>query len=140
MIQANELRVGSWVDYFGNYGQVETIKKDGVVFLVYGKLKQGNFGNVIEALEPIPLKPEMLQQFGFTSGRQTNIDGLIQYDFWQTQNLGGKTHRYILHKEGEYIFYKGYNIVGRSFIKYVHDFQNWYFSVYREELQYNPCK
>lgn len=125
MIRLNELRIGNWsqqeingsIDYF----QLDRVK-DLIDVSVFG--------------DPIPITLEILEKCGFESGKETNINGLIQYDFWKTKNIP-HLHRWLLYKDGEYIIYKNNILIGRAYIKYLHQLQNLYFALTGEELTVN---
>ncbi len=126
MIKANELRIGNWV-LNQNKNPVQVERCD------FQFIK--GFDN-IDDCEPIPLTEEILTRCGFMFGKETNINGLIQYDFWQTKNIPNM-HRRLLYKDGEYILYISDKMVARAYIKYLHQLQNLYFALTGEELQYN---
>jgi hypothetical protein len=131
MENASELRIGNWITYFGNYGRIESIKKDGCVYLVYGKLEQGNFGNVIEAIEPIPLTPEILEKCGFVKTES------------KSYRTGKEVVFYAYHKDGLVyntiqVLWWLFNRVMPNQIKHLHQLQNLYFALTGEELTFKP--
>lgn len=67
MIQANDLRIGSWIlDKSGKPAQIDEIKrhpsceKDFAYIVSFGALHWG--GGYVEDLNPIPLNPEILDK------------------------------------------------------------------------------
>ncbi len=60
MIQANELRIGNLVSFYGKFEKVESIGTCGVSF------KNGFAKYTLPNLKPIPLTEEILLKFGFT--------------------------------------------------------------------------
>lgn len=110
MINANELRIGNWVTVgpHSNF-QVKVI-------------------NEKNKFEPIPLSPQILEEFGFT---HEWTDGFIK----------GR-----LDREGQYFI--RFNEEGYSFawefcrnesveIRYLHQLQNLYFALTKKELEIN---
>lgn len=132
MIAANELRIGNWVTHFGNYGKIESIKKDFGNYLVYGKLNNCDFGNVIDAIQPIPLTPEILEKCGFEIHSK--------YSFWNfiTKN-GFAISMWMEDKPCAGFEIKGVCYWGEGFteVKHLHQLQNLYFALTGQELTVN---
>lgn len=111
MIQANELRIGNWVNYLRSDKEVTPLRVDRI---------QGNddYGDCY----PIPLTPEILQK--------TNFEWDI---FWQ-----GLTDGNWVLTEGEKGYRIAYGKRRHDFIvygiEYLHQLQNLYFALTGTEL------
>lgn len=120
MIQANELRIGNWVLFYGEFSQVESIGTYGCSF------NKGFAKYTLPILKPIPLSEEMLLKCGFIIGMgfQDFLKG--KYSFVEIK--GG-----ILYGEfsEEGVFY--FN--SKTQLKYLHQLQNLCFALTNQELK-----
>ena len=117
MIKANELRIGNWVLFIKKITQVESW-----MFI------QG-----VKHITPIPLTPEILEKCGFKADEN--------YDFYfdmQTHGLeircmtDGFYPTYIQHPEMSCDMRQS---VSLERINYVHELQNLFFVLHKEELE-----
>jgi hypothetical protein len=130
MLQANELRIGNWVEWDGKYVKVETIDKDGVTTdakpRYHGDWEVFRYADDIN---PIPLTPDIL-------------DTLFQYDRNEGWNLGGAfeidndLNLSFRHWEGDADRggTEGHPIIK---VKSVHQLQNICYSIFGTELNIN---
>lgn len=133
MIPANELRTGNWV-----MGKPISIPKLGI--FSDGKTKITAYGiHAIEACmggtyEPIPLTPEIMMACGFKSYKETADDGIgDEFEYWI------KGWFDVLFDTHGALIIKNYHVnINRP--QYLHQLQNIYFSLFGEELEYNPKK
>ena len=119
MINANELRIGNWINYLDingvNPAQIEiddfiNLKEDG----------EKDF-----PFTPIPLTPEILEKCGFVMHKTSQL--------WRKDNF--YLHHYLV-SDNEYCF--KYSDFTSSSIQYLHQLQNLYFALCGEELNYTP--
>lgn len=109
-MQANELRIGNWLNGPEGNAQVTGIQNREVVEI-------GEIGHVMEDVSPIPLTEEWLIKFGFEwheYGRCYNFEGFS----------------IIKSKQGFVMLNTG-NDIG---LEYVHSLQNLYFALTGKEL------
>lgn len=131
MIQANELRIGNWVNDIkgGGYNnpglvQVRTIGSEGINSW---QDMSASGCTKYEDLQPIPLTPEILEACGFIN-----------------------THYGYNHKDEDFEIDDGSNYLQYSYndneysfgpeIKYLHQLQNLYFALTQKELKYTIMK
>ena len=141
-MDARELRIGNYIQYFGNVAQVEGIVNESNGFGL--QLNGGDFASInSNSLEPIPLTEEWLLKFGFTSegeGCEAWLDlkneienNKVQLRTWINfecfQEYNGTAFFMLENYEGDDYT----TIIPRKF-KYVHQLQNLYFALTREEL------
>jgi hypothetical protein len=139
-IQANELRIGNFVEYDGRIFQIDTISNE------FPTLNTDEFGiGVVDwnNIQPIPLTEELLLKFGFFKYQWMNgyfintIFGDLMIQFYKTE----------IHLFFTKVSYdsQGMKFYGRKFInnktnftdcKYVHQLQNLYFALTGEELTF----
>lgn len=124
MIPANELRIGNWVNkkcYGGTQFLIEKIDGSYIKWVEDGSA----------ACEPIPLSPEILEKLGFVEKDRALLE---RHGF-----------RNFFHKKA--VVQLGTNIiktwVGKmrepvEHLKSLHQFQNLYFALTDEELNYTP--
>ena len=119
-MKASELRIGNYV-YF--HGDVEEINIDH--FNIFNIIKDG-------VLLPIPLTEEWLEKLGF------EICGYNQLSWRHTEHIKNFELDGINWADADYPEYQflNYNIGNDIFsIHYVHQLQNLYFALTREELK-----
>lgn len=112
MIQANELRIGNWVQHPDNPNPHRVN--------VYGILNQSEKG----LFRPIPLTEDWLLKFGF------EINLYWRKDWLQIQQSENEFSIYISDDNSGYEF-------GEPF-KYVHQLQNLFFALTGTELELKP--
>lgn len=133
MVNANELRIGNWVnkdnfvfDYMGGSRNVPVLTQVTI----------DNFRKVSSECESIPLTPDILEQCGFFISKipfdqdyslyEKNEDTFfLQFD-WRRRNEGYS----ILVRGDEFIS------IGNN-VKYIHELQNVFHSLYQTELLVN---
>ena len=127
MINANELRIGNWVEDFGDgYGKVEAIFGENVgsedVLTTANTVPQP-----IETFSPIPLTPDILLACGIerTGNLALNL-------WWRIGDVYLKNLN-----DGFEIIINDFSI---SKLKNLHQLQNLYFALTGTELVYNPSK
>lgn len=152
MIQANELRIGNWV--YPNEENATPWKIQGVLNdeMIYFGLTYGNRREEICAsqLDPIPLTPEILLACGFIKRTWGKPDPWDQYG--DSYGLGHYDTNYVLHrsweKEPDWCVgiectdaNEDINYISEHFcwnIKYLHELQNLWLILTKEELEYIP--
>jgi hypothetical protein len=131
-MQANELRIGNWVNEFGKPKQIHSVD----ILYLEGE-DDTDFGDMYE---PIPLTPEILEKCG-----------LKQYENFieiKGQTIGVIFPVIEIHKEdwepeyqaGTYVYSGLGDPESYGFkvkIEYLHQLQNLYFALTGEELQIN---
>lgn len=113
-IQPNELRLGNWLSYKGDYYQVEILESNMVI-------------DEFEGIEPIPLSPEILERCGF---EKDDDDYLLKIDDRSCLHINFNKERYLIESYDGLIKIKNIN--------YLHQLQNLYHSLVGQELQFNP--
>ena len=123
-MDARELRIGNYIQYFGNVAQVEGIVNESNGFGL--QLNGGDFASInSNSLEPIPLTEEWLLKFGFEEYEfEDEIFGYVLNDFGYVNEF-----QFMIR-----IFIDFEGILIQKPIKYVHQLQNLYFALTREEL------
>lgn len=139
MIQANELRIGNWVDSENGKGQILSIFMDVAQMQPYRVLlsnHRSRIGIPVLSITPIRITEKILLNCGFT----------FDTDLYKEQGeaqfvLLKSTGRERIVYDTEVDFYKymicDYGVdkqVGK-FIKYLHQLQNLYFSLTGKELE-----
>jgi len=126
MIQANELRIGNIIDYFGNMCIVKSIKYDPAYYLIVATDTNGytQYGNNIDAFEPIPLTEDWLLRFGFEKDSIIGLYILFKIGYFKVW-FDVKNNTYLIDNVRDIKLY----------IKYVHQLQNLYFALIGEELK-----
>jgi hypothetical protein len=124
MIRAQELRIGNWVEYDNRYFQIDSIAD------VFPTLNTPEFGiGVVDYnnIKPIPLTEEWLLKFGFKLlNKKYRKTGFLHCNkIWFPLTV-----RFYCH--GIWVEYFGQQI---GEIKYVHQLQNIYFAIEKEELK-----
>lgn len=132
MINANELRMGNWIDVIGGTAQQVThirkqFVKDGDLYLINSRLP--------EHCLPITLTPEVLEACGFEKHR------LARQDYYELK----------INEKEKFAFEAGgcveYGIMGVSQyewsevkIAYLHELQNAYHSLTGKEIIWNDAQ
>ena len=111
MLQANELRIGNYLQWNGKPFKVNTIFTSHVC----------SETQPLQGYEPIPLTPEILEKCGF------------EYDT-VTYYIGN-----FMLLEGNNDYRVAINSISKQFcdVKYLHELQNCYFMYKKEELEIN---
>jgi len=116
MIDAKDLRIGNWF-LFGELRHQATHWD--IRNLALAEFK----GNPLETYKPIPLTPEILEKCGFEKWGKDGYD---------------KNGIYI----SKYFNYPIYNPFGEYInsieVKYLHELQNLYYALTKQELNYTP--
>lgn len=128
MIQANELRIGNWVDFNGEKARISQLWEMEAIF------KCGDSALYSE-LKPIPLTGEILLKAG---GKRFDEDKIILM-------LNDPSTHLVLMKVGTHWFpqieqtgefaSEGVNVVFLNFIDYLHQLQNLFFALTGEEIK-----
>lgn len=119
MIQANELRIGNWVEHKKEWSH----RSAGIVAPFFFQWEDrdwyalGESTMDLDAVQAIPLTPKILKGAGF--------DKLDPYDIYSNCKIGIAVH-------GD-----GYQIERSIAFKYVHQLQNLYYAMTGEELKIN---
>ena len=120
-MDARELRIGNYIQYFGNVAQVEGIVNESNGFGL--QLNGGDFASInSQSLEPIPLTEEWLVKFGF----KYKGNGLYTYGFKNMFKVNCHEFGIDFYYGNTYPYYVKPN--------FVHGLQNLYFALTREEL------
>jgi len=116
MIQANELRIGNWVKVKGTNNAIT------VSFPLHNELAE-DWYSFLNAIEPIPLTPEILEKCNCIKDTNTPYTtSVFGIDFQFNSDF---IHFYW---DGEYLFYNGFKI------QHLHQLQNIYFALSNTEL------
>jgi len=125
-MKATELRIGNWVNYFGQRHMVRAVGNGNVTIGVEG-YKSENVS--INSISPIPLTEEWLARFGYRK-----IEDKANVLHYKLTMSSGK---FLCIKPDGYMWIDGY---GDDFIdidiaiKHVHQLQNLYFALTGKEL------
>ena len=120
MIQANELRIGNWVEpQFNGMSVVTPLQVTGMFIRQVSALESA----IADNYNPIQLTPEILEKCGFI---------MVKEDFWQKLNV-----TIILTKDGNNLCFVYVEEILNA-PKSLHQLQNLYFALTGEELTYKP--
>jgi len=132
-MKANELRIGSIVQYRTSLGYatttVQSINKEGTDLFVDDYTRGIRFDLGFEDLEPIPLTEQWLLDLGFEGRR---------YGFYNEHPISSC---FLLAENGKYTFYIGEILMvddqkSVRVIDHVHQLQNLYFAITGTELTF----
>lgn len=125
MIQANELRIGNWVNAHGNIVQVLSIERNGTIT---HKEIEGSIGTVINQLMPIPLTSGWLRPMGFKQEENKWVGTIAPFHLiYLTQRWKTAPNSFILSAP----FFK---LKQMSCPPFVHSFQNFIFALTSKEV------
>jgi hypothetical protein len=135
-MNANELRIGNWINEQGLELQVGMIRQD-----------------LFDGSEPIPITKEWLERFGFTFDDSKsfseyfnkslgNVKSYVRGSVWFCSHFDWMCHKEeIASKRGWYVGrrntnarYNGWNYSDSGEVEYVHQLQNLYFAITGTEL------
>jgi hypothetical protein len=126
MIQANELRIGNWIEAVADMGNYQM------------KMTEHNFTSVARnpnCVNPIPLTPE-IEKCGFEKGVETH-----GFKNWYIKHLGFVLCNAPNDSENPNDWYLKVDIDKPNYIcciKYLHQLQNLYFALTNTELNFKP--
>ena len=127
MIQANELRVGNWVNNYGQYCFVLEIYKTNKVELGYFKDSIGFIRKLDDVgIKPIPITEDILLKCGFY--KDEDINYRYYFDFDWAVILAYDIDDNCIRIGDSWDFSK---------VIYIHDLQNLYFALTKTELKIN---
>lgn len=125
MIQANELRIGNWVDWVNRYSQIEELYKD-TVWLTDGT------GGTYSTMRPIPLTPEILQKAGFIE----EVNGpYMKGTAYKWQDKHGTTKYLIANKWFLRTVGEKEAVIQNDNVGYLHTLMNLFFALEGTELE-----
>ena len=133
MIQANELRIGNWVETYpsSKIEQVYDLMCDCINTKTKEKLP-------FDCVDPIPLTPEILERCGFEkdeSGEYEDGEYVSNTKPVFRWTKGDYNEWYIIFQ-----FDYGCEWTAAYHVRTLHQLQNLYFALTGEELECNPCK
>jgi hypothetical protein len=115
MIKATELRIGNKVLYNNRIVKVLSIHKTGEVFV-------NQEGPVhLKDIHPIDLNRDMLLRYGFTEVQ----NGIYTYNYRELTEIFNTMNEFFFRYDGKFI----------ASCKYLHELQNIFFSLYKEEIK-----
>jgi len=116
-MQANELRIGNWINYKSQDIQVAS--------LVFDNSADRNHKELTDNIKPIPLTEQWLERFGFK----------ISYDkHWYDKGANRGDILSVNIKTNECLLGSKINWAHPRTVYYVHQLQNLYFALTGEEL------
>lgn len=127
MIQANQLRLGNWIEYDNRFFQIDTIAE------VFPTLNTGEFGiGVVDwnNIKPIELTEERLLQCGFIIRTQDD-DAFAEYHH---NGIFFKSTVFDVTEKCSVLVIIG---LGKIEVHYLHQLQNLYFALTGKELEIN---
>lgn len=140
MIQANELRIGNWVNFISVtvqfqgtacYGSGQFNMEDKKLMPLFKYSQWDYYQSDWDSLHPIPLTPEVLIAAGF---EEDKVDG----QGWQMQIMNDGNERWLIWNElGVHISNVDYAIMTLP-IQSLHQLQNLFFALTGQELSYTP--
>jgi hypothetical protein len=135
MIPINELRINNYVYYNNEHNEIGIITK--LVTELITDINYVGINNRIDVhylnkhINPIPLTEELLIKFNFKERK-----GIINFSDWYTgENTFTNDWLFSICQfkdENKFFFKNGFHI-----IKYVHELQNLYYALTKEELTFN---
>lgn len=138
-VQSTDLRIGNWIwrstlDPSGDIGFQQ------VTATLLVAMAQIEYVYAEPIVDPIRIDPDILTGSGFDA-RDASDEGYIGLTFTLIHMVNGKQDYFTLVKNGdgdeyEFEFYydESSKIRPHRLIRYVHELQNLYFALYREEL------
>jgi len=115
MIKATELRIGNKVLYNNRIVKVVSIHRTGDVFV-------NQEGHVhIKEIHPIDLNRNLLLKYGFAEVHH----GIYSYTFRELTEIFNTMNEFFFRYDGKFI----------ASFKYLHELQNIFFSLYKEEIK-----
>jgi len=130
-MDARELRIGNYIQYFGNVVQVEGIVNESNGFGL--QLNGGDFASInSNSLEHDPLTEEWLLRFGFV--KEVEYKKKINFSRFHLFQISASNPYNDNENEFKVNFYQSKQCVELCRIKYVHQLQNLYFALTGEEL------
>lgn len=130
-MDARELRIGNYIQYFGNVVQVEGIVNESNGFGL--QLNGGDFASInSNSLEHIPLTEEWLLRFGFV--KEVEYKKKINFSRFHLFQINASNSYNDNENEFKVNFYQSKQCVELCRIKHVHQLQNLYFALTGEEL------
>jgi hypothetical protein len=145
MVSASELRVGNWVEHNGRKRCIQEIGQYGIDLYVDNDQKV--YASIsFDELEGIGLSPEILIDFGFeemigdihevvSPELQHTVASMAQQGYNYRKKVATSEDTYIL----ECVFTGGWRFQNVKLIMdpmYVHELQNLYYYLMKEELQF----
>ena len=140
-MESNELRIGNYLEILGKVRKVECISNLPSRKEMYWITCKDIIDTKIIHFKPIALTDEWLFKFGFIKMKnyRTKQLGHSKYDWFKdnTQFFSIEKHHSGDFNEGE-TFYPTFTFNNCSFaLQYVHELQNLYFSLTKDELKIN---
>lgn len=124
-MDVRELRIGNYLQYFGNVVQVEGIVKTPNGYDI--QLSEGDFASInSNSLEPIPLDEDWLGKFGFEKDVVFEDNELFHKNNLSVQAIKIGYDNCVLWYDNEIL----------SNLQHVHTLQNLYFALTGEELTF----
>jgi hypothetical protein len=115
MIRSNELRIGNRVMYNNRMAKVISLHKAGQVYLnIEGYV-------YIKNIYPVKLNKDLLLRYGFTE----EPDGIFKYKYRKLTEVFCTFNEFFFRYDGKFI----------ASCKFLHDLQNIYFALYKEEIK-----
>ena len=136
MIQANELRIGNWVNTPKGVGAVMQISlkttlntKTHFVALKM-EWRNNHYKSTLSAITPIPLTPSILENAGFVNNRYGFYEMWIGDGSLCTDTVGDSITSFLTKGVDD-----AYQEIGLAPVKYLHQLQNLYYCLTRKELE-----
>lgn len=131
MINAQELRIGNWVEANSPMMQVKEITEHTVGLYMPGS-EADPFLYDIDEINPMPLSPEILEKCGFHWSiyhQAFHFGDTAMNEFYDLNECYPKGYQLSTFKKSQ--------LIGKG-IFYLHQLQNIYFALTGEELPYTP--
>jgi hypothetical protein len=135
MIQANELRIGNWVNYCGAIDFVTVINTDDENFEFINTTSYSNIS--LEDIKPIPLTEEILLKCGFIKDFNQFFSPIVLLLNDSLEMYADNQDNYSLVNLFTIPIYEDCDTFNLLQIEYLHQLQNLYFALTGTELEIN---
>jgi hypothetical protein len=125
MKNSKQFKIGNFVEYRQSVCEVRAIHSEGICLNYLGQLTTDEpFDKVLERSEPIPIDRYFLLKMGFVND---------EFTIYRWYKKGKNDETLITYDSDDYTI-----CIGDSWefpvVKYVHEMQNIYYAIFREEL------
>lgn len=126
MINANEIRIGNWVEIRGiGHGSVTSINVKDISTISIKNAHRYVSNSDLQLITPIPITSEILEKCGFKK---------VADEFYKKDNLYFKNYDMDLCLGGTHYILDDFEDITTGECKYLHQLQNLYFALTGEEL------
>lgn len=134
MLQANELRIGNYINFHSKVFQVTGIK-DNWVYCCKNSYPENSFPDTAAGLQPIPLTPELLEKCGFLCMNKVPMYFKKYINEVDARNIQLSLSEIGINPDWIVGYHNDGTYMRLIKIIYLHQLQNLYFALTGEELE-----